>query len=200
MSTGLRAQKKQETRQNISHVATRLFIDRGFDVVTIAEVAEAARVAKMTVTNHFARKEDLVFDIRTEFVVWPAELVRQRPSDTAFEAIRDGFFAALDERSALLGFAEVPFVRMIRDSERLVSALTEMHLDRERELAGALLDRDPRGGILPRAAAAHLTSVLRLLFDDVWDLTFAGAADLVPKVRRSARKAFDQLEPALAEV
>ena len=57
MSEGLRAQKKHETRKTISDVATRLFIRNGFEEVTIADIAAEARVAKMTVTNHFPRME-----------------------------------------------------------------------------------------------------------------------------------------------
>ncbi|MBB4687087.1 TetR/AcrR family transcriptional regulator [Amycolatopsis jiangsuensis] len=195
----LREQKKLETRRTISHVATRLFIDRGFDQVTIADVAQAARVAKMTVTNHFSRKEDLVFDIRTDFVDWPTNLVRAAPSSPAVVAVRDGFLTALGERSAMLGFAELPFIRMIRQSETLSSALTEMHLERERVLVAALLDRKPEPEMLSRTAGAHLTSVLRLLFEDVWDWTWADVPpeELVSRVRKSAGLAFAQLEPAI---
>lgn len=191
----LREQKKLETRQNISHAATRLFIARGFEGVTIADVAEAARVAKMTVTNHFGRKEDLVFDIRNDFVDWPAKLVQQAPSSTPFAAVRDGYFAALDERSALLGFAGIEFVGMVRGSVTLMAALAQMHLDREQQLAAVL--PEPESPILARTTAAHLTSVLRLLFDETWDLTYAGDNNLVPKLRDAATKAFGQLEPAL---
>ena len=62
MAPGLRERRKQETRQAISAIATQMFVTRGFDDVTIAQVADAAGVAKMTVTNYFPRKEDLVFD------------------------------------------------------------------------------------------------------------------------------------------
>ena len=62
MGSGLRERRKQETRQAISDIATLMFVDRGFDEVTIAAIADAAGVSKMTVTNHFPRKEDLVFD------------------------------------------------------------------------------------------------------------------------------------------
>ncbi|MGV9296922.1 TetR/AcrR family transcriptional regulator [Amycolatopsis sp. NPDC003676] len=198
----LREQKKLETRQTISAVATRLFIRRGFDQVTIAEVAEAARVAKMTVTNHFSRKEDLVFDIRTDFVDWPADLVRADPEKPALDAVRDGFFAELDKTSALLGFADVSFVRMVRQSERLTSALRDMHADRENQLVAALLDRHPDREMLSRTAGAHLTSVLRLLFDDVWQLIWQDVTmdDLVKQIRNSAAVAFGQLEPALGDL
>lgn len=65
---GLRERKKQATRLHISNVATQLFIARGFDNVTVGEVADAANVSKMTVFNYFPRKEDLFFD-RSEDIV-----------------------------------------------------------------------------------------------------------------------------------
>jgi AcrR family transcriptional regulator len=55
--------KRLETRQKISDAASRLFVERGFDMVTVDEIAEAADVARMTVFNHFARKEDMFFDL-----------------------------------------------------------------------------------------------------------------------------------------
>jgi AcrR family transcriptional regulator len=59
---GLRERKKQATRTHISDMATKLFMARGFEQVTIDEVAAAANVSKMTVFNYFPRKEDLFFD------------------------------------------------------------------------------------------------------------------------------------------
>jgi AcrR family transcriptional regulator len=58
----LRERKKAETRQRIADQATVLFTTRGFDNVTIAEIAEAAGVSKVTVFNYFPRKEDMFFD------------------------------------------------------------------------------------------------------------------------------------------
>jgi AcrR family transcriptional regulator len=59
---GLRERKKAETRQTISDVATRLFEARGFEPVTVAEIAAAANVSAKTVFNYFPAKEDLFFD------------------------------------------------------------------------------------------------------------------------------------------
>ncbi|OLR93324.1 TetR/AcrR family transcriptional regulator [Actinokineospora bangkokensis] len=64
--TGLRERKKWETRRRISDAATALFMARGFDGVTVAEVAQTAGVSKMTVFNYFPRKEDLVLDRSAE--------------------------------------------------------------------------------------------------------------------------------------
>ena len=61
-SPGRREQRKAETRQAISDVATELIIRRGFEAVSMSEIAEAAGVSRKTVFNYFASKEDLVFD------------------------------------------------------------------------------------------------------------------------------------------
>ena len=62
----LRSRKRLATRQGISNVATRLFIERGFDHVTVDEIAAAADVGRMTVFNYFPRKEDMFFDLDEE--------------------------------------------------------------------------------------------------------------------------------------
>ena len=81
---GLRERKKAETRQAISDVATRLFEARGFEPVTVAEIAAAANVSAKTVFNYFPAKEDLFFD--------------------AEDAVRDALVAAApDVRPLLLG-------------------------------------------------------------------------------------------------
>lgn len=62
-----RSRKRLGTRHAISNAATRLFAERGFDQVTIEEIAEAADVGRMTVFNHFRRKEDMFFDLDQEW-------------------------------------------------------------------------------------------------------------------------------------
>jgi AcrR family transcriptional regulator len=57
-----RARKRLATRDSIADAATRLFLERGFDAVTVDEIAAAADVGRMTVFNHFPRKEDMFFD------------------------------------------------------------------------------------------------------------------------------------------
>ncbi|MET0703842.1 MAG: TetR family transcriptional regulator [Mycobacterium sp.] len=75
-----RAVKKQETRQRISDEATALFLARGFEAVTLDEVAAAANVSRMTVFNYFPRKEDLMLDRQDDLkMVLFCDAVRTRP-------------------------------------------------------------------------------------------------------------------------
>jgi AcrR family transcriptional regulator len=99
MEMGLRERKKEQTRQLIAETAWRLFADRGFEQVTVAEVARAAQVAVATVFNYFPTKEDL-FYYRLE--VYGAQLVdaiRVRP---AGEPVLVAFRHYLLESSGLL--------------------------------------------------------------------------------------------------
>lgn len=192
MSEGLRAQKKHETRKNISDVATKLFIRNGFEDVTIADIAAAARVAKMTVTNHFPRKEDLVFDIRADFVAWPARLIH----DSVFHDTRELYFEALGAGLAVVGFSSPSFAMMIRESPVLTNALHEMHREREANLTHLLSRRHPDQELEPVLAAAHLATVLRVLFQEVSDRTIANEKQITDAMWPIAEQAFDQLEPA----
>jgi AcrR family transcriptional regulator len=62
MTEGLRERKKRETRRLISDTATRLFLERGFEQVTVVEVARVSGVAEKTVYNYFPTKESLLLD------------------------------------------------------------------------------------------------------------------------------------------
>ena len=111
-SVGLRESNKARTRLSISDTATRLFIEHGFEHVTVAQIAEAARVSVKTVFNYFSSKEDLFFD---------------RADD-----VRDALLAAIEGRPegvsvieslhAVLAHRRVPFDpdgwRSLRDPDR----------------------------------------------------------------------------------
>ncbi|WP_409995852.1 TetR/AcrR family transcriptional regulator [Rhizobium leguminosarum] len=84
-----RSRKRLATRQGISTAATRLFLERGFDQVTVDEIAAAADVGRMTVFNHFPRKEDMFFDRDDEGREMLREALRQRdPSVSPIETLR----------------------------------------------------------------------------------------------------------------
>ncbi len=77
---GLRELKKEQTRLLIAETAWTLFADRGFDRVTIAEIAREAQVAPATVFNYFANKEDLFFFRLESFGSRLVDGVRARPT------------------------------------------------------------------------------------------------------------------------
>jgi AcrR family transcriptional regulator len=111
-----RTRKRLATRQAISDVATRLFIERGFDNVTVDEIAEAADVGRKTVFNHFARKEDMFFDLNDQGQDDLKQAVRTREADTSLiETLRlFAHQAALEDRA---------YVRFLPGSERFVAAV-----------------------------------------------------------------------------
>ncbi|MFZ6679213.1 TetR/AcrR family transcriptional regulator [Undibacterium sp. Tian12W] len=87
--TDLRTRKRLAMRQGISDAATLLFQERGFDHVTVDEIAAAADVGRMTVFNHFPRKEDMFFDRDEEGREMLREALRQRdPAISPVETLR----------------------------------------------------------------------------------------------------------------
>ncbi|MDT0614308.1 TetR/AcrR family transcriptional regulator [Streptomyces lancefieldiae] len=201
---GLRETKKRETRQLISDQATRLFIEQGFERTTIAEIADAARVAKKTVTNYFPRKEDLALDHQDEFVAALAGTVAARaPGETPLTALRRAFLAAVAAQDPVAGFAGPAFTRMIADSPTLSSCLRGLHDRREEALTAALADTTATSAddITPRTAAALLGGVHRVLFTRIQELTLAGRTnpEIAQVLTEEAPRAFDLLTPALAE-
>src|SRR4051812_3437127 len=77
---GLRERKKQQTRELIAGTARRLFAQRGFEAVTVADVAHAAEVSAQTVFNYFPTKEDLVYWRLGSFEAELLGAVRERPA------------------------------------------------------------------------------------------------------------------------
>ncbi|MBL1116072.1 TetR family transcriptional regulator [Streptomyces sp. 110] len=203
-ATGLREAKKRETRQLISDRATGLFMAQGFERTTIAEIADAARVAKKTVTNYFPRKEDLALDHQDEFVTGLARAVAARePGESAFVALRRAFLTAVAAHDPVAGFAGPEFTRMIAESPTLSACLRGLHDQREQALAVALAaatDAAP-GDITARTAASLLTGVHRVLFRRILDLTLAGHTnpEITAILEPEATRAFALLEPALAD-
>ncbi|MFH8369266.1 TetR/AcrR family transcriptional regulator [Streptomyces sp. NPDC018031] len=201
---GLREQKKRETRQSISDQATRLFVERGFDATTIADIAAASRVAKMTVTNYFPRKEDLALDHHEAFVDGPAATVRdRRPGESALAALRRAFLAGVDRRDPVIGFSGPVFARMVADSQTLVTRLRELHRQREEALAEVLAAETGAGpeDIVARVAAAQLGGVHRVLFGELQRRVLAGLGDdeAAAELAVLGRTAFGMLEPGLGD-
>jgi AcrR family transcriptional regulator len=114
--------KRLAMREGISDVATRLFLERGFDAVTVDEIAEAADVGRMTVFNHFPRKEDMFFDRDDEGREIIREALRQRdPRVAPLETLRLLAHRLVAEQSPFVEFTAVGqgFIETIEGSESL---------------------------------------------------------------------------------
>ena len=117
-----RSRKRLATQQGISNAATRLFFERGFDHVTVDEIAEAADVGRMTVFNHFPRKEDMFFDRDEEGREILREALRQRdPRVAPIETLRRLAHRLAAEQSPLVRFTagSQGFIKTIEGSETL---------------------------------------------------------------------------------
>src|SRR5580658_89946 len=84
---GLRERKKRQVRQRISDVATAMFLVRGFDNVTVAQIAAASEVSQQTVFNYFTTKESMFFDRTVPMISAVAEAVRVRGSASLVEDV-----------------------------------------------------------------------------------------------------------------
>jgi AcrR family transcriptional regulator len=95
--TGLRAEKKRQTRELIAATAAALFAERGYENVAVTEIANSARVSEQTVYNYFPTKEQLVLDREQELTERLGELIRTRPRGTTpVAAIRGEALALID--------------------------------------------------------------------------------------------------------
>ena len=200
MTSGLRERRKQETRRVISDIATRLFVAHGFDEVTISQVADAAEVAKMTVTNYFPRKEDLVFDRAGAVIGHLAGVVASRaPGESMLTAIRRDYADAAARADVTLGLSSPAFARMIASSPVLATREREMLLLRERALGDAMAAETGADGPQVRLAAALLASVHRVLYAEARQRSLAGQPkpEIAAVLAAAAARAFDLLEPAL---
>jgi AcrR family transcriptional regulator len=122
MPTDRRSRKRLVTRQGISNIATHLFLERGFDHVTVDEIAAAADVGRMTVFNHFPRKEDMFFDLDEEGREILREALRQRdPRVAPVETLRLLAHQLVADQSPYVEFSarSQGFIETIERSETL---------------------------------------------------------------------------------
>ncbi|MCS0639595.1 TetR/AcrR family transcriptional regulator [Streptomyces sp. LP05-1] len=201
---GRRGRKKRETRERLAHVATLMFIERGFENVTITEIAEAADVSKMTVSNYFPLKEDLVFDAYEGVVDSLARVVRERAvGESALQALHRVFVSSLDRQHPVNGRCTPGFARLVYDSPRLRARERELDEQREAALSEALADATGAGpeDPVPHLSAAQLAAAHRALCRRVRAL--CRAATPVVRLREEltglAGTAFALLEPSFGD-
>ena len=199
---GLRERKKQQTRQLILDAATRLFVERGFDGVTVSEIARAAELSEMTVYNYFPTKEDLVFGRMEFFEEQLVAAVQQRaPDESAVAAFGRMMLAGVDQLTAR--------TEMIANAAILIRASLALQA-REREITARYTAR--LAGILTAetgsadddmeawTAASALMAVHRGLIEHVRNAVLAGrrGTQLSNDAIAQASRALARLESGLA--
>ncbi|MFJ4963452.1 DNA-binding transcriptional repressor AcrR [Streptomyces sp. ADI96-02] len=200
---GLRERKKERTRETISETAIRLFLDRGFDQVSITEIAEAAEISRRTLFAYFPTKEDLVLHRIADHESEGARTVRARPAgQPPLDALREATLRALAERDPNTGLNDDPevvaFLRMVSDTESLTARLTRYGVRGVDALAEALgqAGADP---LTARLAAAQVVVVQRelALMNNACLADGESADDRYPEAVRAAHRAFDLLRDGL---
>lgn len=142
---GLREEKKKKTRAAISLLATRLFIERGYDAVTTAEIAALAEVSVPTLFKYFPTKESLVFDEDAERERFLVDTVRNRPKGrTILEALLEAGLRELDVIQKRHRRETRAFMKLIRETPQLGHYAQQMWLRHEKSLAAAIRSESKR--------------------------------------------------------
>ena len=213
---GLRERKKRQSRELIAETARRLFTERGFEGVTVAEIAREADVAEKTVFNYFPTKEDLFYSRLEAFEDELLETIRNRAAgETVLQAFSrfllapSGVFTRLEaDESAATRKQRRAITRIITESPALLARERQL-FDRYTETLAALLAEESGAAaddIEPRVAASALLGVHRALIDFVRRRTLAEddepvslARDLRARGKRALRlleTGFDGYAPA----
>ncbi|MEU9704669.1 TetR family transcriptional regulator [Streptomyces sp. NPDC047981] len=165
--SGLRERKKERTRQALSDAAVALFLARGFDAVSVAEIAEAADVSKPTLFRYFPAKEDLALHRFADHEDEAARVVAGRPAgDSPLDALRAHVLDGLARRDPVTGLCDHPAVlayqRLLYGTPALVARMYAYQGRSEAALAKAL------GGdaVDARVAAGQIVAVLRILAEE----------------------------------
>jgi AcrR family transcriptional regulator len=190
---GLRERKKAKSRLAISNVATKMFIERGFDHVTVAEVAAAADVSVATIFNYFETKEELFFDREGDLIEAQRRyILERRPGETIISVFHREFLAAIDAGVPQLMTHGADFLRTIDGSSALRARVRLGYEKAEALLAETIADETEAvaGDPTPQIVAAMLVAIQRTLMES------AGAAalrrDAVASTKRKLRHACDR--------
>ena len=202
---GLRERKKQQTRQLIFESAHKLFLKKGFDGVSVAEIARAADVSEVTVFNYFPAKEDLFYGGMVFFEEELIESVRSRPKgESVLKAFRHRLLVGADR------LATKQSTEAISRAAQVIPASTSL-LAREREIADRYTTRLAEllaeetgagaGDIVAVSVASALMTTHRALVNHVRGRVRGGLRGdrLVEEYRTQVRRAFARLERGLGD-
>ncbi|MEU6259042.1 TetR family transcriptional regulator [Streptomyces sp. NPDC047043] len=189
---GLRERKRQRMYQDVSDIAVRLFMERGFDAVSVAEIAAAAAISKPTLFRYFPAKEDLVLHRFADHEDEAARVVADEAKPLA--ALRRHFLDGLERCDPITGLNDHPqvlaFHSLLYGTPALVARLYGYLERSEAALAEAL-----GGGLDARLAAGQIVAVQRILAQDNFRRIVDGESveEVRPDAVAAAERAFELL-------
>ncbi len=204
VTEGRRERKKRATRDLIAATARRLFAERGFDAVTVAEIAAAADVAEKTVFNHFATKEDLVFAGRDRRTGALQARLAQRPAGTpVLEVFRATTDAMLDDLLAGADDEALAVTRIVLGSAALQHRLAAGWEEEAAALAALIAssvgaaDDDVLPAVVGRTLVWTHRTILRAAVSGL--LAGEDAEAVAARLRVQATRAYDRLAAGLGD-
>ncbi|WP_327717882.1 TetR/AcrR family transcriptional regulator [Streptomyces sp. NBC_00490] len=199
---GLRERKKQRMYETLSETAIRLFLEKGYDAVPVAEIAAAAEISKPTLFRYFPTKEDLVFHRIADHEDEAARVVAEASDDVPpLVALRRDFLDGIERADPITGLSDHPavlaFYDLLYGTPALVARMYA-HLERSEEALAEALG----GDLDARLAAGQIVAVRRVLAQENWRRVTGGEdvgvvrADAVA----AAERAFDRLAAGLPQL
>lgn len=148
---GLRQRKKQRMYETLSEIAVRLFLEKGFDAVSVAEIAAAAEISKPTLFRYFPAKEDLVLHRIADHEDEAARVVTES-EEAPLVALRRHFLQGLERDDPVTGLNDHPqvlaFHSLLYGTPALV-ARAHGHLERQEAALAEVLGGISTRGWLP---------------------------------------------------
>ncbi|MFC9747083.1 TetR/AcrR family transcriptional regulator [Streptomyces niveus] len=197
---GLRERKKRQTYERLSETAIALFLEKGFEKVSVAEIAAAAEVSKPTLFRYFPAKEDLVLHRFADHEDEAARVVAGAGGRSPLEALHRHFADGLARRDPVTGLNDDPrvlaFHGLLYGTPSLVARAYAYQGRSEAALAAALVGVP---AIAARLAAGQIVAVQRVLAEENWRRIAAGegANGVYPDAVVAAELGFGQLEGGL---
>lgn len=196
--TGLRERKKARTRRLIADSAASLFAERGYEQVSVSEVARKADVAEQTVYNYFPTKEHLVTDRDEQIQERMCDLIRSRPPDvTAAAAVREfvlGSVAGIRTIAPDLWRGELGYLAGISPTVyRLALELTDRQAT---ALAAAVSDSSAVAPEVARLQGIALAAVFQIVVGHVARRTREGRgqAEIADELYPMVENVLDELD------
>lgn len=205
---GLRERKRLRTHRTISEAAITLFLERGYDAVSIADIAAAAEVSRRTLFAYFPSKDDLVLHRFADHEDEAARVVREgAPGEAPLDVLHRHLRSALARRDPITGLCDVPevvaFYRLVVETPALASALVRYQARSEDTLTAALRaatsPEEPLADRVARLAAVQIIAVHGALARANQERILAGStADaLAPDALAEADRAYELLRGGL---